>query len=266
VSEETVGVLVAGYQDLGTARRDFDGLCALVKGKRVSTEYGVILVAKEPGGKVTLAETGDHLGRKGGGWGGGVGVVVGLFAPPMLASVVAGAAAGAAVGKFAEHQLKGGIRDKIGEALPEGSAAVIGVFAERDRLAIEQALPGSLLKSVVAMENKGLRELKASLGEAMGKFSPDRTVLPIPDRNFGGTIGRTIEQSVADWSMIPGPQAPEGAPNVLIVLIDDAGFGNADTFGGPIATPTLTRVQQLGLTYNRFHVTAVCSPTRGRRC
>jgi arylsulfatase A-like enzyme len=49
---------------------------------------------------------------------------------------------------------------------------------------------------------------------------------------------------------------------VLIVLIDDAGFGNPDTFGGPIATPNLTRVQQMGLTYNRFHVTAVCSPTR----
>jgi arylsulfatase A-like enzyme len=49
---------------------------------------------------------------------------------------------------------------------------------------------------------------------------------------------------------------------VLVVLIDDAGFGNPDTFGGPIATPNLTRVQQMGLTYNRFHVTAVCSPTR----
>ena len=50
-------------------------------------------------------------------------------------------------------------------------------------------------------------------------------------------MGRTIDQSVPDWSMIPGPQAPEDAPNVLVVLIDDAGFGNPDTFGGPIATP-----------------------------
>ena len=62
--------------------------------------------------------------------------------------------------------------------------------------------------------------------------------------------------------MIPGPKAPEGAPNVLLVLIDDAGFGAIDTFGGPVSTPTFTRVQQMGLTYNRFHVTAVCSPTR----
>ena len=49
---------------------------------------------------------------------------------------------------------------------------------------------------------------------------------------------------------------------MLIVLIDDAGFGGPDTFGGGIATPNLTRVQEMGLTYNRFHVTAVCSPTR----
>ncbi len=87
-------------------------------------------------------------------------------------------------------------------------------------------------------------------------------MLPIPDRAFGGVAGRTIDQSVPDWLMIPGPQPPENAPNVLIVLIDDAGFGGPDTFGGPIATPNLSRVQQMGLTYNRFHVTAVCSPTR----
>jgi arylsulfatase len=61
---------------------------------------------------------------------------------------------------------------------------------------------------------------------------------------------------------VPGPKAPEGAPNVLVVLIDDAGFGAIDTFGGPISAPTFTRVGQAGLHYNRFHVTAVCSPTR----
>jgi arylsulfatase len=262
MSDAPVDVLVAGYQDLGAAQRDFDVLCGLVKDKQVTTEYGVILVAKDAGGKVTLADTGDHLGRKGSGWGTGVGVVVGLFAPPMLASVVVGAAAGAAVGKFAEHRLTSGIHDKIGEALPEGSAAVIGVFAEGDRLTVEQALPGSPLKSVVPMGNKGLRELKSALAEAMGKFSPDRTVLPIPDRSFGGTMGRTIDRSVADWTIVPGPKAPEGAPNVLVVLIDDAGFGNPDTFGGPIPAPAMTRVQQMGITYNRFHVTALCSPTR----
>jgi hypothetical protein len=51
-------------------------------------------------------------------------------------------------------------------------------------------------------------------------------------------------------------------PNVLVVVIDDAGFGSIDSFGGPVATPTFSRVQEMGITYNRFHVTAVCSPTR----
>ena len=96
----------------------------------------------------------------------------------------------------------------------------------------------------------------------MGKFAPDRTVLPIPDRAFGGALGRSIEESVADWSIIAPVKAPEGAPNVLVVLIDDAGFGSIDSYGGPVSTPTFTRVQEMGLTYNAFHVTAVCSPTR----
>jgi arylsulfatase A-like enzyme len=58
------------------------------------------------------------------------------------------------------------------------------------------------------------------------------------------------------------PSPPEGAPNVLLVLIDDAGFGNPSAFGGPIDTPNYTRMADEGLRYNRFHVTAVCSPTR----
>ncbi len=121
MSDAPVDVLVVGYQDIGAARRDFDGLLRLVKAKTVKVE-GVILVAHDADGNVTVADTGDHVGRKGAGWGAGVGLVVGLFAPPLLASVVVGGAAGAVVGKFADHQLKTGIRDKIGEALPPGSA------------------------------------------------------------------------------------------------------------------------------------------------
>ena len=180
----------------------------------------------------------------------------------MLASIVVAGAAGGLVGKFAKHKVDRGIEKGLGDKLAPGTAAIIAMIDIDDRLAAEQALAGSLAKSVAPMDKTGVRGLKDALAEAAGKFSPDRTALPIPDRTFGGTMGRTMDQSVADWSMIPGPQAPEGAPNVLIVLIDDAGFGNPDTFGGPIATPNLTRVQQMGLTYNRFHVTAVCLPTR----
>ncbi len=62
--------------------------------------------------------------------------------------------------------------------------------------------------------------------------------------------------------MVPGPKAPEDAPNVLLVIIDDAGFGGPSSFGGPISTPAFDRVGEMGMAYNRFHVTAVCSPTR----
>jgi arylsulfatase A-like enzyme/uncharacterized membrane protein len=261
MSEEHAIVLVAGYEELKGARLDFDALAERVKEKRIALR-GAVLVAKDADGNATMIDTGDHLGRKGAGWGAGVGLAVGLFAPPLLASVVIGVAAGGLVGKFADHRIKSGLQDNIGQALAAGTAVVIAVLPPGSRLAVEQALAGSAMTSVVEMEAPTLKGLEAALAEAMQKFNPDRTRLPIPDRDFGGSVGRTLDESVADWTIVPGPQAPEDAPNVLIVLIDDAGFGGPETFGGTIRTPNLTRVQQQGLTYNRFHVTAVCSPTR----
>ena len=90
----------------------------------------------------------------------------------------------------------------------------------------------------------------------------DRSSLPIRRETFDGVINRTLDGSEPDWNLIGHPTPPEGAPNVLLVLIDDAGFGNPSTFGGPIQTPNYTRVAEGGLRYNRFHVTALCSPTR----
>jgi len=263
MSDETMDVLVAPYQDLDAAQSDFNAVTELVRAKKVKVE-GVILIEHRADDEVTLVSAGDQLGRKGAVRGAGVGLAVGIFAPLLLPSLVAtGAVTGGLVGKFAEYRLKSGLGEKIGEKLPPGSAGIIAVFPTEHRLAIEQALVGSPAKSVVISDDSGLlKPLQASLEEAMRKFEPDRTKLPIPDRSFGGTAGRTIDQSVADWSMIPEPKPPEGAPNVLICLIDDAGFGGPNTFGGAIETPNLTRVQKMGVTYNRFHVTAVCSPTR----
>ena len=254
-------VILAPYPALEVAQADFDALVQAVTDKSVRTE-GVILVEKEADGSVNVTQTGDHLGRKGMGWGGGVGIAVGLAAPPLLAATVIGGAVGGGLGKFMKHKEEAGLREGLGEKLPPGTAAIVAIIDDEDRLAAERALSGAVAKSVAPMDGKGVRNMKGALEEAAGKFNPDRTALPIPDRAFGGTIGRTLTDSVADWTMIPGPQAPAGAPNVLVVLIDDAGFGNLDTFGGPVATPTFTRVQQMGLTYNRFHVTAVCSPSR----
>ena len=261
MAEAHTDVLVAAYQDLDEATKDFDALAALVAEKKVRIE-AAILIQHAGDGSVTVRQTADHRGRKGVEWGGAVGVLVGLAAPPLLAATAVGAAAGGLVGKFVDKRLETEMHDKIGENLPAGSAAVIAAFDDEHRLAVEQALPGSPAKSLVQTDKKGIRALKDGLAEAMGKFVPDRTVLPIPDKPFGGTVGRTLDESAVDWTIVAGPTPPAGAPNVLLVLIDDAGFGQPDTFGGPIPTPNMTRVGEKGLVYNRFHVTALCSPTR----
>src|SRR5438477_12898532 len=90
----------------------------------------------------------------------------------------------------------------------------------------------------------------------------DRSVLPIRRPPFRGVADKTLGGSQPDWGLIGHVQPPVGAPNVLLVLIDDAGFGNPSTFGGPIRTPNYDRMADEGLRYNRFHVTAMCSPTR----
>jgi arylsulfatase len=85
-------------------------------------------------------------------------------------------------------------------------------------------------------------------------------VLPQPEPPFHGKIERTLKGSVPDFPK--GVEAPAGAPNVLLILTDDVGFGASSTFGGPIQTPNFQRVADAGLRYNMYHTTALCSPTR----
>ena len=91
--------------------------------------------------------------------------------------------------------------------------------------------------------------------------SDDGSVLPFPRPPMGGTVGPTLQQSVHKWRQEPR-RLPADAPNIVIVMFDDAGFGNPSAFGGDIQTPTLARVAQQGISYNAFHTTAMCSPTR----
>jgi arylsulfatase A-like enzyme len=86
-------------------------------------------------------------------------------------------------------------------------------------------------------------------------------VLPRADYKFTGQVGRTVADS--DPARFPQPvAAPANAPNIVIILIDDAGFGQFGTFGGAVPTPALDKLAADGLRYNRFHTTAICSPTR----
>jgi arylsulfatase A-like enzyme len=96
----------------------------------------------------------------------------------------------------------------------------------------------------------------------MRKPEPQRSVLPMPDRGHVGLTTFDAKDPDTTFPPIEPLRPPEGAPNVLIVLIDDAGFGSASAFGGPCHTPNFERLVANGLKYNRFHTTALCSPTR----
>ena len=89
---------------------------------------------------------------------------------------------------------------------------------------------------------------------------PDRSVIPLAEPKFEGTIGQTYQDSTAAWPKLPAP--PVGAPNVVLIMLDDVGFGQTSTFGGPIPTPELDKLATQGLRYTRFHTTAICGPSR----
>lgn len=89
-----------------------------------------------------------------------------------------------------------------------------------------------------------------------------REVLPIPDRKPVGLTTYDAKDPEAKYPPIRDLRPPEGAPNVLVILIDDAGFGASSAFGGPCQTPTAEQLAADGLRFNRFHTTALCSPTR----
>jgi arylsulfatase len=118
--------------------------------------------------------------------------------------------------------------------------ALLGRLAASGRLILARDTPG---QSNVAVQSSAVGE-----------------VLPRPSPPFRGRIGLRAKDSKSDF---PQPvKAPAGSPNVLLVLLDDVGFGATSTFGGPCQTPTLSKLAENGLKYNQFHTTALCSPTR----
>jgi arylsulfatase A-like enzyme len=89
-----------------------------------------------------------------------------------------------------------------------------------------------------------------------------REILPTPDQEYPGLISYDAKDPEAKFPPIRPLRPPAGAPNVLLVLLDDVGFGASSAFGGPVHTPTAERLAGEGLKYTRFHTTAICSPTR----
>ncbi|BCN63536.1 arylsulfatase [Prescottella equi] len=100
----------------------------------------------------------------------------------------------------------------------------------------------------------------ASGNRESGDFG--RQILPIPDRTHAGTVLYDAKDPDSGFTPLRPLRPPDGSPNVLIVLLDDVGFGASSAFGGPAQTPTAQRLADDGLKYTRFHTTALCSPTR----
>jgi arylsulfatase A-like enzyme len=145
------------------------------------------------------------------------------------------------------------------------------LFLSTAKAAVASAFGGAWLTGKAEAQSGAAATATPAAGSARGAMgsnigSPDGTrvipgdVLPAPDLPFGGTIGLNASQSQIWWP--PRIVPPAGAPNIMLILTDDCGFGAPSTFGGIIPTPTLDRIAADGLRYTNFHSTSLCSPTR----
>ena len=141
------------------------------------------------------------------------------------------------------------------------------LFLSTAKAALASALGSAWLTGKARAQTTGAAPSTASTAVVHGTpGSPDATVsidgrvLPPPSPPFGGVINETAQNSTPWWP--PRVVPPQGAPNVLLIMTDDQGYGVSGTFGGVIPTPALDRVANAGLRYTQFHSTALCSPTR----
>jgi uncharacterized membrane protein len=165
MSDTEFDVVIAAYLIPDLAEQEFDALVKLVEDKQLDVE-GVVLVTVDADGTAAVKETGDHLGRKGLEIGGGVGLAVGLFAPPLLAATVVGGAVGGVLGKFARHRVESGLEEKMGAALPPGSAGIVAIYDRAKTDTVNTTLASAVRKSVAQVDGGGAKKLKAALAEA----------------------------------------------------------------------------------------------------
>src|SRR5262245_55924358 len=119
---------------------------------------------------------------------------------------------------------------------------------------------GTLLAAAGQQADRKAEEKAPPPGSPAATRAIDGVQLPPPDTKFGGKIEKTAMGSQPYWPPRVAPK--KGAPNVLLIMTDDSGFGVTSTFGGVIPTPGLDRIAKNGLRYTNFHSTALCSPTR----
>jgi arylsulfatase A-like enzyme len=127
---------------------------------------------------------------------------------------------------------------------------------------MEPAMSSPLLRTVSAAALVVVAATSMAVAQHSTATPSEGTyALPGPDFHFGGQVGRTYQDSdPATFPQIARP--PKGAPNIVLILLDDVGFGQFSVFGGGVSSPNMERLAAQGLRYNRFHTTALCSPTR----
>src|ERR1700724_1474621 len=125
---------------------------------------------------------------------------------------------------------------------------------------IATALSFGILLATILSPEAGAQQISGTPGSPSATITIDCKQLPPPSIKFGGDINQSAKVSKAWWP--PRVVPPKGAPNVLLIMTDDQGYGVSGTFGGVIPTPALDRIAKAGLRYTEFHSTALCSPTR----
>ena len=228
MSDTLSDVLVAGYRDIDTATADFDTLIAAGQGEGGPHRGGHPRHPRHRRQRRRARRPATTSAARARAGVASVGFLVGLAAPPLLAATVVGAAAGGIAGKFAKHRVETGIHDKIGEALPPGTRrdhrhlrrATSASPWSRLLAGRTRASPSSRRTSPARRRSRTRSRRRWASSPRTGRCCRSRTA------TFGGIDrARTMDESVGGLVDDPGPKAPEGAPNVLVVLIDDAGFG-----------------------------------------
>src|SRR5438876_3229633 len=126
----------------------------------------------------------------------------------------------------------------------------------------KQSLPGGMLAAAViaAAPSAWPQQINGTPGAPSATVTIDGKQIPPPPMKFDGVIKEDAKDSKSYWP--PSVVPPKGAPNILLIMTDDAGYGVPSTFGGVVPTPAMDRIAKAGLRYTQFHSTALCSPTR----
>ncbi len=176
----------------------------------------------------------------------------------LMKSVLASSAAAVSAGRGG--LLSAVIAMLVATALALGHASAAGAEEARQRAGVPILEPAGVPQSDRWISSHGHGKVAGVPGSPSATIAIDGVQLPPPPQEFKGTIERTTEGSKPYWPARIEP--PAGAPNVLLIMTDDSGFGVTSTFGGVIPTPSLDRIANSGLRYTNFNSTALCSPTR----